>query len=144
MQISILAAGFTPGEADGLRRAMAAWKRKGGLDQYYSRIVDDMTSRGYTKEFAESIFQQIHGFSEYGFSESHAASFALIVYASCWLKCHHPAEFLAAMLNSQPLGFYSASQLVQDAQRHDVVVRPADMSFSDYDAILDFKPGVRR
>lgn len=140
MQISILAAGFTPGEADGLRRAMAAWKRKGGLHQYYSRIVDGMTSRGYTKEFAEGIFQQIHGFSEYGFPESHSASFALIVYASCWLKCHHPAEFLAAMLNAQPLGFYSASQLVQDAQRHNVVVRPADVSFSDYDATLEDLP----
>ena len=141
MQISILAAGFTPGEADGLRRAVAAWKRKGGLDQYYSRIVDGMTSRGYTKEFAEGIFKQIHGFSEYGFPESHSASFALIVYASCWLKCHHPAEFLAAMLNAQPLGFYSASQLVQDAQRHDVVVRPADVSFSDYDVTLEDLPG---
>ncbi|CAN7332212.1 error-prone DNA polymerase [Rhizobacter sp. LjRoot28] len=141
MQISILAAGFTPGEADGLRRAMAAWKRKGGLDKYYSRIVDGMTSRGYTKEFAESIFQQIHGFSEYGFPESHSASFALLVYASCWLKCHHPAEFLAAMLNSFPLGFYSPSQLVQDATRHGVVVRPADVSHSDFDATLEDLPG---
>jgi error-prone DNA polymerase len=137
MQISILAAGFTPGEADGLRRAMAAWKRKGGLEKYYSRIVDGMTARGYTKEFAEGIFKQIHGFSEYGFPESHSASFALLVYASCWLKCHHPAEFLAAMLNSFPLGFYSPSQLVQDAQRHGVVVRPADVMYSDYDSTLE-------
>jgi error-prone DNA polymerase len=140
MQISILAAGFTPGEADGLRRAMAAWKRKGGLDKYYDRLVGGMTQRGYTKEFAESIYKQIHGFSEYGFPESHAASFALLVYASCWLKRHHPAEFLAAMLNSQPLGFYSPSQLVQDARRHDVVVRPADVMFSDWDCTLEGLP----
>ena len=137
MQISIIAAGFTPGEADGLRRAMAAWKSKGGLDKYYDKIVEGMAERGYTREFAEDIFKQIHGFSEYGFPESHAASFALLVYASCWLKCHHPAEFLAAMLNSAPLGFYSASQLVQDAQRHGVVVRPVDVMHSDYDCTLE-------
>ena len=140
MQISIIAAGFTPGEADGLRRAMAAWKRKGGLDKYYSKIVDGMLARGYTREFAEDIFRQIHGFSEYGFPESHSASFALLVYASYWLKCHHPAEFLAAMLNSAPLGFYSASQLVQDAQRHGVEVRAADVMFSDYDCTLEDLP----
>ena len=140
MQISILAAGFTPGEADGLRRAMAAWKRKGGLDRYYDRIVDGMTSRGYTKEFAEGIFKQIHGFSEYGFPESHAASFALLVYASCWIKRHHPAEFLAALLNSQPMGFYSPSQLVQDAKRHGVEVRPADVMVSDVDCTLEDLP----
>jgi error-prone DNA polymerase len=140
MQISILAAGFTPGEADGLRRAMAAWKRKGGLDRYYDRIVDGMTSRGYDKAFAEAIFQQIHGFSEYGFPESHAASFALLVYASCWIKKHHPAEFLAAMLNSQPLGFYSPSQLVQDAKRHGVEVRAADVMLSGVDCTLEDMP----
>ena len=131
MQISMLAAGFTPGEADGLRRAMAAWKRKGGLEHYYSKIVDGMTARGYERAFAEAIFEQIKGFSEYGFPESHAASFALLVYASCWMKCHHPAEFLAAMLNSQPLGFYSGSQLVQDAKRHGVEVRRVDVMHSD-------------
>ncbi len=140
MQISILAAGFTPGEADGLRRAMAAWKRKGGLEQYYSRIVDGMTSRGYEQAFAQAIFEQIKGFSEYGFPESHAASFALLVYASCWIKCHHPAEFLAAMLNSQPLGFYSPSQLVQDAKRHGVEVRRADVMDSDWDCSLEGLP----
>ncbi|MCM5680057.1 error-prone DNA polymerase [Schlegelella sp. S2-27] len=140
MQIAILAAGFTPGEADGLRRSMAAWKRKGGLDKYYTKIVDGMTSRGYAKEFAEQIFQQIHGFSEYGFPESHAASFALLVYASCWIKCHHPAEFLAAMLNSQPLGFYTPSQLVQDAKRHGVEVRPVDVMASDWDCTLEGLP----
>ena len=140
MQIAILAAGFTPGEADQLRRAMAAWKRRGGLEQYRSKIVDGMTSRGYELPFAEAIFEQIKGFSEYGFPESHAASFALLVYASCWLKCHHPAEFLAAMLNSQPLGFYSGSQLVQDAKRHGVEVRCVDVTHSDWDCTLEGLP----
>jgi error-prone DNA polymerase len=146
MQISILAAGFTPGEADGLRRAMAAWKRKGGLEPYYAKIVDGMTARGYEESFAKAIFEQIKGFSEYGFPESHAASFALLVYASCWIKCHHPAEFLAAMLNSQPLGFYSPSQLVQDARRHGVEVRPVDVMYSDVDCTLEdlaHEPAVR-
>jgi len=146
MQISILAAGFTPGEADGLRRSMAAWRRKGGLEHYHSRIVDGMTARGYEESFAKAIFEQIKGFSEYGFPESHAASFALLVYASCWIKCHHPAEFLAAMLNSQPLGFYSPSQLVQDARRHGVDVRPVDVMYSDVDCTLedlDHEPAVR-
>ena len=140
MQVAILAAGFTPGEADQLRRSMAAWKRKGGLEKYYDRIVGGMTSRGYEEAFAQAIFEQIKGFSEYGFPESHAASFALLVYASCWLKCHFPGEFLAAMLNSQPLGFYSASQLVQDARRHRVEVRPPDVMFSDYDCTLEGLP----
>ena len=146
MQVSILAAGFTPGEADGLRRAMAAWKRKGGLEKYYDRIVDGMTARGYKKEFAEQIFEQIKGFSEYGFPESHAASFALLVYASCWLKHTEPAAFLAAMLNSQPLGFYSPSQLVQDARRHGVAVRAVDVMYSALDASLEdlpHEPAVR-
>ncbi|MBL8356978.1 MAG: error-prone DNA polymerase [Delftia acidovorans] len=142
MQISILAAGFTPGEADGLRRAMAAWKRKGGLGKYYDRIVNGMTERGYERSFAEAIFEQIKGFSEYGFPESHAASFALLVYASCWIKCHEPAAFLAALLNSQPLGFYSPSQLVQDARRHDVEVRPVDVMYSDVDCTLEDLPGI--
>ncbi|MEY4564564.1 MAG: hypothetical protein RLZZ618_3841 [Pseudomonadota bacterium] len=146
MQISILAAGFTPGEADGLRRSMAAWRRKGGLEKYYTKIVDGMTSRGYEKAFAESIFEQIKGFSEYGFPESHAASFALLVYASCWIKQHHPACFLAALLNSQPMGFYSPSQLVQDAQRHGVEVRAADVMHSAVESTLEdlpAKPAVR-
>ncbi|TXH89125.1 MAG: error-prone DNA polymerase [Rhodoferax sp.] len=140
MQIAMLAAGFSAGEADGLRRAMAAWKRKGGLEKYYDRIVDGMTSRGYEKAFAEQIFEQIKGFSEYGFPESHAASFALLVYASCWLKHTEPACFLAAMLNSQPLGFYSPSQLVQDARRHGVEVRPVDVMYSAIDATLEDLP----
>lgn len=142
MQVAILAAGFTPGEADGLRRAMAAWKRKGGLEQYYNKIVDGMTARGYEQSFAESIFEQIKGFSEYGFPESHSASFALLVYASCWIKCHEPAAFLVALLNSQPLGFYSPSQLVQDARRHGVEVRPIDVMHSDVESTLEDLPEV--
>ncbi|WP_125469877.1 error-prone DNA polymerase, partial [Caballeronia telluris] len=137
MQVAILAAGFTPGEADQLRRAMAAWKRKGGLEKYYDRIVLGMQDRGYEKDFAEAIFEQIKGFGEYGFPESHAASFALLVYASSWLKCHEPAAFLAAMLNSQPMGFYSPSQLLQDATRHGVQVVPVDVTISGWDSVLE-------
>ncbi|CAB3794573.1 error-prone DNA polymerase [Paraburkholderia fynbosensis] len=144
MQVAILAAGFTPGEADGLRRAMAAWKRKGGLEKYYNRIVVGMQERGYDLAFAESIFEQIKGFGEYGFPESHAASFALLVYASSWLKCHEPEAFLAAMLNSQPMGFYSPSQLVQDAQRHDVRVLPVDVAISGWDSSLEHGAGATR
>jgi error-prone DNA polymerase len=140
MQIAIIAAGFTPGEADGLRRAMAAWKRKGGLGKYERRLIDGMTERGYELAFAQAVFEQIKGFSSYGFPESHAASFALLVYASCWIKRHHPAEFLAAMLNSQPLGFYSPSQLVQDAKRHGIDVRPVDVLHSDWDCTLEDLP----
>ncbi|MBC8752164.1 MULTISPECIES: error-prone DNA polymerase [Paraburkholderia] len=144
MQVAILAAGFTPGEADGLRRAMAAWKRKGGLEKYYNRIVVGMQERGYDLAFAESIFEQIKGFGEYGFPESHAASFALLVYASSWLKCHKPEAFLTAMLNSQPMGFYSPSQLVQDAQRHDVEVLPVDVAISGWDSSLEHSAGASR
>ncbi len=147
MQVAMLAAGFTAGEADQLRRAMAAWKRKGGLERYYDRIVSGMLERDYEREFAESIFRQIQGFGEYGFPESHAASFALLVYASAWLKCHEPAVFLCALLNSQPMGFYSPSQLVQDGQRHGVEVLPADVSVSGWDSTLEpratGKPAVR-
>ena len=137
MQIAIIAAGFTPGEADGLRRAMAAWKRKGGLGKYQERLINGMTERGYPLDFAQRVVEQVKGFSSYGFPESHAASFALLVYASCWIKRHHPAEFLAAMLNSQPLGFYSPSQLVQDAVRHGVEVRAVDVMESDWDCTLE-------
>ncbi|CAE6968093.1 Error-prone DNA polymerase [Paraburkholderia domus] len=144
MQVAILAAGFTAGEADQLRRAMAAWKRKGGLEKYYDRIVHGMQERGYTLAFAESIFEQIKGFGEYGFPESHAASFALLVYASSWLKCHEPEAFLAAMLNSQPMGFYSPSQLVQDAQRHGVKVLPVDVTISGWDSALVNLQGAGR
>ncbi|WP_434715812.1 error-prone DNA polymerase [Paraburkholderia sp. A3RO-2L] len=137
MQVAILAAGFTPGEADQLRRAMAAWKRKGGLEKYYDRLVNGMTERGYEREFADGIFEQIKGFGDYGFPESHAASFALLVYVSSWLKRHEPEAFLTAMLNSQPMGFYSPSQLVQDARRHGVRVRPVDVTISGWDSVLE-------
>ncbi|MFM2088344.1 MAG: hypothetical protein RLZZ237_3213 [Pseudomonadota bacterium] len=136
MQVAMIAADFTPGEADQLRRAMAAWKRKGGLNNYHDRIVDAMVKNGYEEEFANAIFSQIEGFGEYGFPESHAASFALLTYASSWLKCHEPAAFLCALLNSQPMGFYSPSQLVQDARRHGVQVLPVDVMLSGWEAAL--------
>lgn len=141
MQVAMLAAGFSAGEADDLRRSMAAWKRKGNMQHYHQRILAGMAAHGYSQEFAESIFAQIQGFAEYGFPESHAASFALLVYASAWLKCHHPAAFLCALLNSQPLGFYSPSQLVQDARRHRVQVRAVDVACSDWDSTLEFAEG---
>ena len=137
MQIAILAAGFTPGEADQLRRAMAAWRRKGGLDTFHARVVDGMLARGYEREFAEAIFAQIQGFGEYGFPESHAASFALLVYISSWLKRHEPAAFLAALLDSQPMGFYAPAQLVRDARAHGVEVRPVDIVRSARGAMLE-------
>ena len=137
MQIAVLAAGFTPGEADALRRSMAAWKRHGNVSQYHDRLVGGMVERGYPLDFAEAIFKQMEGFGEYGFPESHAASFALLVYISCYLKWHEPACFLAAMLNSQPLGFYGPAQLVQDAQRHGVTVRAVDVMHSCWDCTLE-------
>ena len=137
MQIAMAAANFSGGEADSLRRSMAAWKRKGGVHHFYDRLVGAMVANGYTQEFADGLFKQIEGFGEYGFPESHAASFALLVYVSCWLKRHESACFLAAMLNSQPLGFYAPSQLVQDARRHGVQVRPVDVSRSDWDCTLE-------
>jgi error-prone DNA polymerase len=137
MQIAIIAAGFTPGEADQLRRAMAAWRRKGGVDKFQQRLIEGMTARGYEREFAEAIFRQIEGFGEYGFPESHAASFALLVYSSAWLKRHEPAAFLAGLLNSLPMGFYGPAQLVQDAQSHGVAVRPPDVLHSDWDCTLE-------
>lgn len=143
MQVAILAAGFSPGDADQLRRAMAAWKRKGGMDKYHDRIIEGMTARGYELDFAEAICSQIQGFGEYGFPESHAASFALLTYASSWLKCHEPAAFLCALLNSQPMGFYGPSQLVQDAKRHGVVVRPVDVAVSGWESTLEEPAGTR-
>lgn len=138
MQIAMVAAGFTGGEADQLRRAMAAWKRKGGLEPFRDRLMEGMLARGYKREYAMQIYQQIKGFGEYGFPESHSASFALLAYVSAWLKCHHPAEFLCALLNSQPMGFYAPSQLVQDARRHHVTVLPVDVQFSDYDCTVEY------
>ncbi len=137
MQLAILAADFTPGEADSLRRAMAAWKRKGGLGPFHERLVGRMVAKGYEPAYAERIFKQIEGFGEYGFPESHAASFALLVYVSAWLKCHHPDAFLAALLNSQPMGFYAPAQLVRDARAHGVQVLPVDVLHSDWDSTLD-------
>jgi len=137
MQIAMIAADFTPGEADDLRRSMAAWKRKGGVDRFHGRLVNAMVKNGYTAEFSERIFSQILGFGDYGFPESHAASFAKLVYVSCWFKCHEPACFLAAMVNSQPMGFYTPSQLVQDAIRHGVEVRAVDVMHSAWDCTLE-------
>ena len=137
MQLAVVAAGFTPGEADSLRRAMASWRRRGGIEPFRDKLVNGMLGRGYAREFAEQIYQQIQGFGEYGFPESHAASFALLVYVSSWLKCHQPAAFACALLNSQPLGFYSTSSIVQDAQRHGVEVRPADVQVSGVDSTLE-------
>ncbi|RAP65119.1 error-prone DNA polymerase [Achromobacter sp. HZ01] len=148
MQIAVVAAGFTPGDADQLRRSMAAWKRKGGVDKYRAKLVGGLLAHGYTLEFAEALFRQIEGFGEYGFPESHAASFALLAYASSWLKRHEPEAFLAALLNSQPMGFYAPAQLVQDARRHGVCVLPADVTVSGWDSALEplpaGHPGARR
>ena len=137
MQLAVVAAGFTPGEADRLRRAMAAWKRKGGLGPFRDRLIAGMLARGYSGEYAEQIFRQIQGFGEYGFPESHAASFALLVYVSAWLKCHEPAAFCAALLDSQPLGFYAPAQIVRDAIDHGVTVRPVCVMASEWNCTLE-------
>ncbi|TVQ39735.1 MAG: DNA polymerase III subunit alpha [Wenzhouxiangella sp.] len=137
MQIAIAAAGFTPGEADQLRRAMAAWKRRGGLEPFRQKLIDGMLARGYTMAFAERIYSQIQGFGDYGFPESHAASFALLTYFSAWLKCHHPAEFACGLLNSQPMGFYAPAQIVNDVKRHGIKVLPVDVRVSGWDSSLE-------
>ncbi len=137
MQLVVVAAGFSAGEADRVRRAMAAWRRKGGLEPFRDKLLAGMLARGYSAEYAEQVFRQIQGFGEYGFPESHAASFALLVYVSCWLKCHHPAAFACGLLNAQPLGFYSPSEIVQDAKRHGVVVLPPDATASGWDCALE-------
>ena len=137
MQLAVVAAGFSPGEADQLRRSMAAWKRHGGLDHFEQRLIQGMLARGYSASFAQQIYQQMLGFGEYGFPESHSASFALLVYVSAWLKCHHPAAFVTALLNSQPMGFYAPSQLVQDARRHGVEVRPVSVNHSHWECQLE-------
>ena len=144
MQIAVVAAGFTPGDADQLRRSMAAWKRKGGVDKYRVKLVGGLLAHGYTLDFAEALFRQIEGFGEYGFPESHAASFALLAYASSWLKRHEPEAFLAALLNSQPMGFYAPAQLVQDARRHGVRVLPPDVMHSGWDSALETPPPEAR
>ena len=139
IKLAMVAAGFTPGEADGLRRSMAAWRRQGGLENYERKLINGMQKRGYDETFARNIYQQILGFGEYGFPESHAASFALLVYISAWLKHHHPAAFTCALLNSQPMGFYAPAQLVQDARRHNVVIQPVDVFSSNWDCTLERK-----
>lgn len=144
MQLAIVAADYTPGEADQLRRSMAAWKRYGGMEHHRQKIIAGMLRNGYTAAFAEQIFEQIKGFGSYGFPESHAASFALIAYASSWLKCHEPAAFAAALINSQPMGFYAPSQILQDVRRHGVVVRPVDVRYSGWDCTLESQGGDRQ
>ncbi|TVQ86477.1 MAG: DNA polymerase III subunit alpha [Deltaproteobacteria bacterium] len=137
MQMAVDVGGFTPGQADELRRAMAAWRKRGSMNAMAERLVQGMLARGISEEYAQRIFQQIHGFGEYGFPESHAASFALLVYVSGWLKCHHPAAFAAALVNSQPMGFYSPRALLLDAQRHGVEVRPICVQRSAWDCTLE-------
>ena len=137
IELAMVAAGFSAGEADQLRRAMAAWKKRGGLDHFEAKLVNGMLERGHDEEFAQRIFNQIKGFGDYGFPESHAASFALLVYISAWLKCHQPGAFYCGLLNSLPMGFYSPSQLIQDAQRHHIEVRPLDVGISQWDHTLE-------
>ncbi|RIK74688.1 MAG: error-prone DNA polymerase [Planctomycetota bacterium] len=137
MRLAVVAAGFTPGEADQLRRAMGAWRRTGVIERFREKLLCGMTERGLSPEFAERVFKQIQGFGEYGFPESHAASFALLVYVSAWLKCYYPAAFAAAVINSQPMGFYAPAQLIRDAIGHGVEVLPADVNKSDWDCTLE-------
>jgi error-prone DNA polymerase len=137
MQLAIVAAGFSPGEADRLRRAMGAWKRSGGIQHFRDKLLAGMKANGYSDEFAGRLYKQMLGFGEYGFPESHAASFALLVYDSAWLKCHEPAAFTCALLNSQPMGFYAPAQLVRDARAHGVEVRPVDVQRSASESTLE-------
>lgn len=137
MRLAMVAAGFTPGEADQLRRAMGAWRRPGLIDAFRRKLIDGMRAKGFSQEYAEAIFRQIRGFGEYGFPESHAASFALLVYVSAWLKYHYQAAFTVGLLNSQPMGFYAPAQLIEDAQRHGVEVRPVDINFSHWETDLE-------
>ena len=127
MRLAVVAADYSPGEADQLRRDMAAWRHAGRIERHRDRLVTRMMARGITREFAERVFEQIRGFGEYGFPESHAASFALLAWATSWLKCHHPATFACALLNAQPMGFYSTATIVNDARRHEVKVLPLDV-----------------
>src|SRR6185436_359293 len=137
MRIAIVAANFTPGEADKLRRAMATFRRNGTIHTLKKRFISGMEANGYSRDFAERCFSQIEGFGDYGFPESHAASFALLVYASCWMKCHYPDVFACALLNSQPMGFYAPAQIVRDVIEHGVEVLPVDVNFSDWDTTLE-------
>jgi len=137
MRIAVVAAGFTPTEADALRRAMATFRKTGVIHGFREKLVGGMVARGYDRDFAARCFAQIEGFGEYGFPESHAASFALLVYVSAWLKCHYPAVFAAALINSQPMGFYAPAQIVRDAREHGVIVHPPDINHSDFDCTLE-------
>jgi error-prone DNA polymerase len=137
MRLAMVAADYTPGEADQLRRDMAAWHRTGRMERHRERLITRMQAKGIAFEFAERVFEQIRGFGEYGFPESHAASFALIAYATAWLKCHYPAEFACALLNAQPMGFYTPATIVEDAKRHGVVVCPLDAQWSDWNCTLE-------
>ena len=137
MRLAIVAAKFRPEEADRLRRAMATFKRVGTIKRFEKKFIDGMSERGYDRAFAIRCFEQIKGFGEYGFPESHAASFAILVYISSWIKCHYPDVFAAALLNSQPMGFYAPAQIVRDAAEHGVAVRPVDVNLSDWDCSLE-------
>jgi error-prone DNA polymerase len=143
MRLAIVAADYTPGEADQLRRDMAAWKKTGRIEKHHHRLVSRMKAKGIAEEFAERVFEQIRGFGEYGFPESHAASFALIAYASAWIRVHYPAEFTCALLNAQPMGFYSVSTIVEDAKRHGVEIGGVDVLKSDWDCVLE-ETGTRK
>jgi error-prone DNA polymerase len=137
MRLAMVVADYTPGEADQLRRDMAAWHRTGRMERHRERLITRMQAKGIAIEFAERVFEQIRGFGEYGFPESHAASFALIAYATAWLKCHYPAEFACSLLNAQPMGFYMPATIVEDAKRHHVVMRTIDIQTSDWDCTLE-------
>ncbi|UCF89736.1 MAG: hypothetical protein JSW39_15650, partial [Desulfobacterales bacterium] len=136
IRLAMVAADYTPGEADQLRRDMAAWRRSGRIERHRERLIQRMMNKGIVKEFAERVFDQIRGFGEYGFPESHAASFALIAYATAWMKCYYPEVFTCALLNAQPMGFYSPATLIDDAKRHAVEVRPVDVRQSDWNCTL--------
>ncbi|HSU07215.1 MAG TPA: OB-fold nucleic acid binding domain-containing protein, partial [Acetobacteraceae bacterium] len=144
MQVAIACAGFTPSEADALRRSMATFKFTGGVSHFKDKLIHGMVARGYTPEFATKTFSQIEGFGSYGFPESHAASFALIAYASCWMKCHHPEVFACALLNSQPMGFYAPAQIVRDVRDHGIEVRPVCVNASRWDCGLESKEALTR
>src|SRR5690606_33977179 len=144
MEIAIVAAGFTPAEADELRRSMATFKAKGQVSAFHKKMVDGMVKKGYSEDFANRVFRQLEGFGSYGFPERHAASFALLVYVSSWLKCHYPDIFAAALLNSQPMGFYQPAQIVIDARKHGVIVLPIDVNHTMWDNTLEGETGNPR
>ena len=141
MKIAIVAAGFTPAEADELRRSMATFKAKGMVTKFEEKLINGMMENGYTLEYAQRVFKQLEGFGSYGFPESHAASFALLVYVSSWIKCYYPDVFACALLNSMPMGFYQPAQIIIDARKHGVEVRPVDINYSNWDNILEEKAG---